>query len=52
MRRRHDTIYAVAMVLLIMSLALYAAGPAAGLLVGSAVAGLAVAVLRIRKKSG
>jgi hypothetical protein len=49
---KQDSRWAATMVVLTMALAIYAAGPAAGLLVGSAVAGLAVAVIWIRRSRG
>ncbi len=46
---RLDLAFGACVVVGVMSLAIYAAGPGAGVLLGSAVAGLTIAVLRIRR---
>jgi len=48
--RDHESIFMVLMAVLVMGLAVYAAGPGARLLVGSALAGLGISVVAIRWK--
>ncbi len=46
---RFDLAFGACVVVGVMSLAIYAAGPGAGVLLGSALAGLGIAILRIRR---